>query len=86
VSLTCPPDAAGDWMHYDVLFGYRIDSVDPIARVDIDYGDGSGFSNTSIDGVFEHRYTMSGRFEVQVAVMSSEGLADSAGCAWRLSL
>ena len=86
LAVTCPADSGGPWAWYDVAFGYRLDSPDPVARFDIDYGDGHTFSSSSLDGVFSHRYTKSGTFTVSVTVTTVDGLADTTSCSWHLAL
>lgn len=86
LSVSCPDDASGDWVHYDVRFGYRVESPDPVARVAIDYGDGHTYESTTTDGVFAHRYTSSGTFTVSATLTTNDGLASSASCSWRLSM
>jgi hypothetical protein len=86
LALACPTSAHGAWAWYDVSFGYQLDSPDPVARFDIDYGDGHTYSNSSVDGVFAHRYTTSGTFAVTVTVTTVHGLADTDSCNWQLSL
>jgi hypothetical protein len=86
LALTCPHDAAGPWAWYDVSFGYELDSATPVARFDIDYGDGHTYSSASLDGVFTHRYANSGSFPVSVTVTNVHGQSETVACSWHLSL
>ena len=87
VTMICPRSASGNWTWYDANFGYSIQPGSaPITGFAIDYGDGRKFTNSSVDQVFEHRYTMSGTFKVVAAVLDGNGKIASGSCTWTLSM
>jgi hypothetical protein len=87
VTMVCPRSASGNWTWYDAKFGYSIQPGSaPITGFAIDYGDGRKFTNSSVDQVFEHRYTTSGTFKVVAAVLDGNGKIASGSCTWTLNM
>ncbi len=87
VTVICPRSASGNWTWYDAKFVPLIQPGSaPIAEFAIDYGDGRRFSNSSIDQVFEHRYTTSGTFKVVAGVRDTNGKIAVGSCTWTLNM